>query len=75
MRRVTAGYFSTVGVQLLRGRLLSRADGTRSAPVVLINDAAARRFFGDRDPLGAQLRLYGVARTIVGVVANERTTA
>ena len=44
----------------------------RSAPVVLINDAAARRFFGDRDPLGAQLRLYGVARTIVGVVANER---
>ena len=72
MRRVTPGYFSTVGVQLLRGRLLSAADGTRSAPVVLINDAAARRFFGERDPLGAQLRLYGVARTIVGVVANER---
>ncbi len=72
MRRVTPGYFSTVGVQLLRGRLLSGADGTRSAPVVLINDAAARRFFGERDPLGAQLRLYGVARTIVGVVANER---
>ena len=40
---------------------------------MLINDAAARRFFGDRDPLGAQLRLFGTARTIVGVVANERT--
>ncbi len=40
---------------------------------MLINDAAARRFFGERDPLGAQLRLYGVPRTIVGVVANERS--
>jgi putative ABC transport system permease protein len=73
MRRVTAGYFSTVGVPLQRGRLLNAGDGTRSTPVVLINDAAARRFFGDRDPLGAQIRLYGVARTIVGVVGNERT--
>jgi putative ABC transport system permease protein len=73
VRRVTAGYFSTVGVPLRGGRLLSEGDGTRSAPVVLINEAAARRFFGERDPLGAQLQLYGVPRTIVGVVGNERT--
>ena len=73
VRRVTPGYFSTVGVQLLKGRLLSTSDGTRNAPVVLINDATARRFFGDRDPLGAQIFLLGrVPRTIVGVVANER---
>jgi putative ABC transport system permease protein len=73
VRRVTPGYFSTVGVPLVRGRLLSEGDGTRSAPVVLINEASARRFFGERDPVGAQLRLYGMPRTIVGVVANERT--
>jgi len=73
LRRVTAGYFATAGVPLLRGRLLNAGDGTRSTPVVLLNEAAARRFFGDRDPLGAQLRLYGVPRTIVGVVGNERT--
>jgi putative ABC transport system permease protein len=72
VRRVTPGYFSTVGVQLLKGRLPTPADGTRNAPVVLINDAAARRFFGERDPLGAQVRMYGIPRTIVGVVANER---
>jgi putative ABC transport system permease protein len=73
VRRVTPGYFSTVGLQLRRGRLLTAGDGTRTTPVVLINDAAARRFFGERDPLGAQLRMFGVPRTIVGVVANERT--
>ena len=72
VRRVTPGYFPTVGAQLLRGRLLTAADGTRSTPVVLINEAAARRFFSDRDPLGAQIRMYGIPRTIVGVVANER---
>ncbi len=73
VRRVTPGYFSTVGLQLLRGRLLSPSDATTSGPVVLINEAAATRFFGDRDPLGAQVRLYGLARTIVGVVGNEKT--
>jgi putative ABC transport system permease protein len=73
VRRVTDGYFSTVGVPLVRGRLLTPADGTRNTPVVLINEAAARRFFGERDPLGVQLRLFGTPRTIVGVVANERS--
>jgi hypothetical protein len=73
VRRVTAGYFSTVGLQLQRGRLLTSSDGTSSTPVLLINDAAARRFFGERDPLGAQIRMYGIPRTIVGVVANERS--
>jgi putative ABC transport system permease protein len=73
VRRVSPGYFSTVGVPLLRGRLLGEGDATSSTPVAVLNDAAARRFFGDRDPLGAQLRLYGVTWTIVGVAANERT--
>ena len=73
VRRVSAGYFSTVGVPLLSGRLLSERDATKSTPVVVINDATARRFFADRDPLGAQLRLYGVPWTIVGIVGNERT--
>jgi putative ABC transport system permease protein len=72
IRRVTPGYFSTVGLQLVRGRLLLESDTTASAPVVLLNAAAARRFFGDRNPLGAQIRFWGTARTIVGVVADEK---
>jgi len=72
IRRVTAGYFRTVGPALLAGRLLTDADTTTSAPVLLVNEAAARRFFPDQDPLGAQIRLWGTNRTIVGVVGNER---
>ena len=72
VRRVTAGYFPTVGLTLSSGRFLSDQDGTSSPAVSVINRAAADRFFAGRDPLGAQIQLYGSPRTIVGVVANEK---
>jgi hypothetical protein len=62
----------TVRLPLLRGRPLRDADSTAAAPVALINQAAADRFFAGRDPIGAQIRFWGVARTIVGIVGNER---
>jgi predicted permease len=71
-RRVSPGYFRTVGVPLLRGRLFTDSDGTFAAPVAIINAETQRRFFAGRDPIGAQIRMYGAARTIVGVVGNER---
>ena len=72
VRRVTSGYFKAVGLGLVRGRLLEDSDTTDSAPVALINEAAAARFFGPSDPIGHQIRFWGTARTIVGIVANER---
>jgi predicted permease len=73
VRRVTPAYFRTVGLQVARGRAFEPGDGTRAPRVALVNEAAAARFFAGRDPVGAQLRLYGAAWTIVGVVGNERT--
>lgn len=72
VRRVSSGYFETVGLPLKRGRLFQEDDRTSGPAVALINDAAVARFFGDRDPLGAQIRFWGIARTIVGVVGNEK---
>jgi putative ABC transport system permease protein len=72
VRRVTPGYFATVQVPLVRGRLLTEKDATHAPPVLLINEAAARRFFAGLDPLGQQIRFWGVGRTVVGVVGNER---
>lgn len=72
VRRVTPGYFRTVGLKLVRGRLLRDADSTDGTPVVLINEAAADRFFRGREPLGARIAFWGAARTIVGIVADER---
>ena len=72
IRTVSHGYFSTLRVPVRAGRVFSSIDQAAGAPVVIINESARRRFFGDRDPMGAQISLWGAARTVVGVVGNER---
>jgi predicted permease len=72
VRRVTPGYFRTVGLNLVRGRLLRDGDTTTSAPVALLNEEAARRFFPNTDPIGARIAFWGAQREVVGVVANEK---
>lgn len=72
IRSVTPSYFRVIDLSLSRGRLLRDADTTMATPVLVINQAAAARFFENREPLGAQIRFWGVTWTIVGVVANEK---
>ncbi len=72
VRRVSPGYFETVGLRTASGRLLTEGDTSKTTRVMMVNEAAGRRFFTGRDPLGAQIRLYGQAWTIVGVIENER---
>ncbi len=72
VRHVTPGYFRTLRVPLVRGRLLSESDTSESMPVVLVNEAMAERFFTNQDPVGRQIRFWGANWTVVGVVGNER---
>jgi putative ABC transport system permease protein len=72
VRRVTDGYFRTMGVALARGRFLGPGDTTTAPPVVVINEAAAKRFFEQHEPLGKRIAFWGAERTVVGVVGNER---
>jgi predicted permease len=72
---VTPGYFETLRLPLLRGRTLAASDSKTSAPAVVINDAFARRYLKDRDPLGAHIRMSGQIREIVGVVGNVQQRA
>jgi predicted permease len=72
IRRVSSGYFETVQLPVRNGRAFGDGDGPADPPVSMINEALARRFFEGREPLGQQIRLWGAARTIVGVVKDER---
>ena len=67
---VTPGYFETLRVPLLAGRTFRDSDSAASAPAVIVNEAFARRYFTDRDPVGQQIFSSGAAREIVGVVGN-----
>ena len=54
--RVSRSYFETMGIRLLRGRLFTAADTAGSAPVVVINEALARRIWPGEDPIGKRLK-------------------
>ncbi len=72
IRNVSANYFSTMRVPVHAGRAFASTDDATGGPVVIVNESARARFFAGRDPLGAQIRLWGSSRTVVGVVGNER---
>jgi putative ABC transport system permease protein len=71
-RRATPGYFRALRIPLVRGRLFADSDNASAAPVVLINEEAARRFFSRQDPIGQRMAFWGERRTIVGIVGNEK---
>jgi putative ABC transport system permease protein len=56
-RWVTPGYFAAMHMPLLRGRDFTEHDSKESAGVVVIDEALARRFFADSDPIGTHLRI------------------
>lgn len=56
-REVTPGYFSVMGVPLLRGRHFTGSDSADATKVAVINQTFARRYFPGRDPLGAVIAL------------------
>jgi hypothetical protein len=50
--RVTAGYFDVIGTPIVKGRGISEQDTAASRHVAVINEAFARKFFGNEDPIG-----------------------
>lgn len=72
IRTVSAGYFGTLDVPIRDGRGFASTDAPRSAPVIIINESARRRYFDGQAPLGQQINLWGANRTVIGVVGNER---
>ena len=53
---ISPDYFRAVRVPLLRGRFFTDDDRHGSEPVVIINEAAARKYFGNDDPIGRTVR-------------------
>jgi putative ABC transport system permease protein len=73
-RTVDPGYFKTMGMTLLRGRLFTAADTESTQKVVIIDRVLADRYWPGQDPLGKRISRGGTDDnatmwTIVGVVA------
>jgi putative ABC transport system permease protein len=75
-RIVTPGYFRALDIPVLRGRALTPQDAEAPAPVALVNQTLARRFWPEQDPIGRRLTLgRDTALTVVGVVRDVRQVA
>jgi len=76
----TPGYFSTLGIPLLRGRFFTDADAPGTTPVMIMTAGTARRFFGPGDPIGRSLFLpvikdgvqANATMTLVGVIPDVK---
>ena len=75
IRVVTPGYLEAMGMRLRAGRSFSWSDAESREPMVIINEAAARRHWPGRSPLGqrAEVTLDGwKPARIVGILADVR---
>jgi putative ABC transport system permease protein len=71
---ISPDYFTTMGIPLVRGRAFTARDDADAAPVAIINETMARRFFADEDALGKRLTSYrNVSREIVGIVSDVKS--
>jgi putative ABC transport system permease protein len=76
-RLVSPGYLETLGVTLVKGRLLDRRDRADSQPVAVISEELARQGWAGADPIGKRLRRVRPGQTdpwltVVGVVRDVK---
>ena len=76
---VSPDYFKTIGTKLVKGRFFNEHDVRGTAGKIVINEAMARRFWPNDDPIGTHLALsisYGdgapASYEIVGIVADAK---
>ncbi len=72
VRIVTPGYFETMKVPLLRGRLFDERDLADAVHVGILNETMAARYFANEDPLGKVVINPHGRSEIVGVVGDIR---
>lgn len=76
------GYFQTLGLHLMRGRLLTQAEVDSGRLVIVVNQTLVRNFFGKEDPIGQKIKVNILDRVpdaphdayfeIIGVVLDAR---
>jgi predicted permease len=70
-------YFETMGIPIVRGRAFTTNDRQGAPPVIIINEAMAKQFFPNEEPLGRHLHMFnwGPAREIVGIAKTIKVNS
>ena len=69
---VTPGYLASVRIPVIQGRDFYETDDAKAPPVMIVNQAFARRFFHGANPVGRKVRIGGHILTVVGMAADSK---
>lgn len=74
---VTPGYFKALQIPLLKGRGFTDQDNKAATGVIVINEALARRYWPNEEPVGKRLTVgfEKAPREIIGVIGNVKQRA
>jgi predicted permease len=77
IRVISAGYFSTLRVPLLRGRFFTPEDRDKTERVAIIDTTLAHQYWPNEEPLGQQISFGSKSpwMTIVGIVAHNKSSS
>jgi putative ABC transport system permease protein len=68
---ITHEYYQIEALQLARGRFFNEAESNSGSQVIVLGDEIARNLFGDADPIGKIVRMYGQRFAVIGVLKKE----
>ncbi len=73
-RIVTPGYFEAMAIPIAKGRAFTSQDDDHAQPVVVVNEAAAIRYWPNQDPVGRRMRFGGedTWQTVIGIASDVR---
>jgi predicted permease len=69
---VTAGYFQSLGMQIISGRDFTQDDNEKAPRVAIVDQTLAHRFWGSDSPIGHRINIWGRPVTVVGLVRNSK---
>ena len=69
---VAPGFFDTLRIPVLEGRDFTERDDRDSAPVVIVNQTFAQRYFGGGSPVGHRVLVDGAWSTVAGLVKDSK---
>tara|TARA_R110000850_G_scaffold254614_1_gene380131 strand:- start:12740 stop:13993 length:1254 start_codon:yes stop_codon:yes gene_type:complete len=68
---ITHEYYEIEALQLAKGRFFNESESNSGSQVVVIGDEIARTLFGNAEPIGQTVRLFGRKFTVIGVLKKE----
>jgi putative ABC transport system permease protein len=68
---VTQEYLQIEDLQIAQGRFFNESESTSGSPVIVLGHEIAQNLFGDSNPLGNEVRLYGRKFSVIGVLEKE----